>query len=97
MDNESRNNERLALAAFVCGIVSIFIFPLAFGSAGIIFGIMAQDRVERDTRAYQYARMGILLGIVGLALWVLALFMANYLSFDMNSFFGGTAPQPSAF
>ena len=96
-NNTNSNNEKLAIAALVCGITSIFIFPLAFGSAGIIFGIMVQDRVEQDSRAYQNARLGIVLGIIGIALWVGTLAMMNFTGLDVNAFLGGQAPQQSAF
>ncbi|MDO4532556.1 MAG: DUF4190 domain-containing protein [Coriobacteriia bacterium] len=97
MDNGTNtSSEKLALAALICGITSIFIFPLAFGSAGIIFGILVQDRVEKDSRAYQNARLGILFGIIGLALWVFTLATMNYLNVDLNSFFG-TPQKPPAF
>lgn len=96
-DNDTNaNNEKLALASLICGLVSIFIFPLAFGSAGIIFGIMVQDRVEKDSRAYQNARFGIIFGIIGLVFWVISLVMMNYVGFDANSFLGQSQPQ-SAF
>jgi hypothetical protein len=97
-ENETNStNEKLAIAALVCGITSIFIFPLAFGSAGIIFGIMVQDRVEKDSRAYQNARLGIVLGIVGLVLWVSTLAMMNLTGLDVNSFLGGQSQPQSAF
>ena len=96
-NNTNSSNEKLALAAFICGLISIFIFPLAFGSAGIIFGIMAQDRVEKDSRAYQNARLGIIFGIIGIAFWIITLLAFNYLNADMTSLLGGSAQQPSAF
>ena len=91
------NEDKLALASLVCGITSIFIFPLAFGTAAIIFGLITQDRVERDSREWQNARLGIIFGIIGLVLWVVALAAYNYIGFDMNSLGGGTSQQPSAF
>ena len=98
MDNGTNtSSEKLAVAALVCGITSIFIFPLAFGSAGIIFGILVQDRVEKDSRAYQNARLGIVFGIIGLSLWVFTLLTMNYLNIDVNSLFGGSPQEPLAF
>lgn len=95
-NNDSNNDGKLSIAALVCGIVSIFIFPLAFGAAAIIFGVVVQGRVEKDSREYQYARLGIVLGIVGLVFWVISLAALNYLGFNANSLFGGTVePQPA--
>ena len=95
-NNTNSNNEKLSIAALVCGLTSIFIFPLAFGAAGIIFGLMVQDRVEKDTREYQNARLGIVFGILGLVFWIVSLVTLNYLGFDANSFFGGSAQPQSA-
>jgi uncharacterized membrane protein HdeD (DUF308 family) len=97
MDNEKDKTERLALVGFICGLVSIFILPLAFGSAAIVFGIITTGRAEKDSRAYTYARTGIVLGIVGLVLWVVALFTMSYLSIDLNGMLGISSPEPSAF
>ena len=97
MDEQNDRNEKLGLVAMICGIVSIFIFPLAFGAAAIIFGINVTGREEEGTRAYQNARLGIILGIVGLALWIISLIMFNYLSIDLTSMMGGSGSQPSAF
>lgn len=89
MDNNTNSsNEKLAIASLVCGIASIFLFPLAFGSAAIIFGIMVKDRVEKDSSAYQNARLGIILGIVGLVLWIVTVAAMNLAGFNINSFFG---------
>lgn len=97
MDEQDNRNEKLGLVAMICGIVSIFIFPLAFGAAAIIFGVNVTGREEKGTRAYQNAQLGIILGIVGLVLWLVSLVMFNYLNLDINSLFGGSAPQQSAF
>lgn len=100
MDERNDNIDKLAVAALVCGLTSIFIFPLAFGSAGIIFGLIVQDRLgkdARDSREYQNARLGIIFGIIGLVFWVVTLFAMNYLGFDANSLLGGTQQAQSAF
>jgi hypothetical protein len=97
MDEQGNRNEKLGLVAMICGIVSIFIFPLAFGAAAIIFGVQVTGREEEGTRAYQNAKLGIVLGIVGLVLWMVSLVMFNYLNIDLGSMFSGSAQQPSAF
>ncbi|MBE6470843.1 MAG: DUF4190 domain-containing protein [Coriobacteriaceae bacterium] len=94
---DNGNNEKLAIAALVCGITSIFIFPLAFGAAGIIFGLMAQDRADKESRAYQNAHLGIVFGIIGLVFWIVTLFAMNYLGFDANSLISGGSQGESAF
>ncbi len=96
-NNTNANNDKLALAALVCGLTSIFIFPLAFGSAAIIFGVMVQDRVDRDSREYENARLGIIFGIIGLVFWIVTLFAMNYLGFDANTFFSESGQPQSAF
>ena len=62
-----------------------------------VFGILVQDRVEKDSRAYQNARLGIVFGIIGLSLWVFTLLTMNYLNIDVNSLFGGSPQEPLAF
>ena len=94
MDENGNNaskgtNEKLAIGSLVCGLASFFFFPLAFGSVGIALGLIVQDREEPGSRAYQNARCGIICGIVGLALWIVALFVQNYLNLDLSSLFGG--------
>ena len=99
MDRNStdNNDDKLATAALVCGLVSIFIFPLAFGAAAIIFGLIVQDRVEdQEVKAYQTARLGIIFGVIGIVFWIVSLFALNYIGIDMNSLMGTQEPQ-SAF
>ena len=94
------NIDRLANVSLVCGIVSIFIFPMAFGGAAIIMGILVMERVEtKDCRAYSNARLGIIFGIIGLALWLLMLAALNFAGFDMNSLvnLSGESTQAPAF
>ena len=58
MDNGTNtSSEKLAIAALVCGITSIFIFPLAFGSAGIIFGILVESSGNYNLPLYMIAVM----------------------------------------
>lgn len=94
--NDNAKNDNLALAALICGIVSIFILPIALGSAAVIFGFIARSRAEKGTRTYQNANLGILFGALGLLLWVFALLAAGYLGIDMGTLLGsGTAGSQS--
>lgn len=94
MDN-NQNNSRLATVALVCGITSIFILPILFGGAAIIFGSIVRSRAEKGTRVYQNANLGILFGVLGLVFWVLALIASSYLQIDMGTFLGGTSTLSS--
>jgi len=96
-NNTNSNNDKLAVAALVCGVVSIFIFPLAFGGAAIVFGIMVQDRVSKDSRAYQNARLGIVFGIIGIVFWLVSLAALNLIGFNPSSMFGLSPQAQSAF
>jgi uncharacterized membrane protein HdeD (DUF308 family) len=90
--------ERLGLASLICGLVSIFIFPLAFGSAAIVMGYLVMQRIEdRESRAYGNARIGIIAGIIGIVLWIITLVAMGYLGGDMGNLFGGTPKPESAF
>ena len=52
------------------GIVQFFCFPLIGGVLAIVFGKMGMAKAER-ARNQRWSRQGFILGIVGLALWVL--------------------------
>lgn len=93
--NNGQRNESVALASFICGIVSLFIFPLAFGGAAIIFGLLVQGRLDEDSRALQNARLGIIFGIVGLVLWIASMAAMGLIGVDAGSFFGAPQEQPA--
>lgn len=91
------NIEGLAVAAMVCGLVSILVFPLLFGVVGIGLGLWVTNNLEdKESRAYSNARIGIIAGIVGLALWIITLALMGMLGIDTSALLG--SPQgPSAF
>jgi hypothetical protein len=62
----------LATAALVCGLCGV-ILPLAPSIAAIILGVYARQQIRR-TRDYGsgMALAGIIVGCVGIALWVFA-------------------------
>ena len=96
------NDESLGIVSLVCGLVSIFLFPLAFGGTAIIVGYLVMGRNESDTRAYGNARIGMIAGIVGIVLWVATLASMGMMGIDVNSLFGsafdgGTPADAPAF
>ena len=97
------DTDKISLTALVCGIVSIFMFPLLFGGLGIALGIVGMSRNEKGSTSYDLARAGLICGIVGLALWVLTVAIMNSLGITPNSLLGelgasGTgAPEQPAF
>jgi len=54
------------LAAYVCGIIGLFIFPFILSTLAIIFGAIGMSRHQK------FAVAGLVLGMVG---WALMLFM----------------------
>ncbi|NKB91454.1 MAG: DUF4190 domain-containing protein [Candidatus Nanopelagicales bacterium] len=62
----------LGTAALVLGIVQFFCFPLIGGVLAIVFGKMGMAKAEQGLATNGgAAKAGFILGIVGLALWVL--------------------------
>jgi len=55
-----------AIAALVCGIVSFFFYGIILGILAVIFGAVAKNKGYRGGMA----TAGIVLGVVGLALYV---------------------------
>ena len=62
----------LGTAALVLGIVQFFCFPLIGGVLAIVLGKMGMAKAEQGLATNGgAAKAGFILGIVGLALWVL--------------------------
>ncbi|MCX7841545.1 MAG: hypothetical protein N2489_00530 [Clostridia bacterium] len=43
-----RNNALLMILGWICAILSLFIYPFAFGLAGVIFGIVSAKNGSRS-------------------------------------------------
>ncbi len=59
----------LAIASLVCGIVSFFCFGIVLGILAVVFGGIAKSKGYRGGMA----TAGIVLGIIGLAVYVICL------------------------
>lgn len=82
--NEVRNARRpadgsggtngLAIAALICGIVSLLVLPILFGPLAIIFGAigMAQTK-QRGERGYGMAVAGLVIGIIATVIVLIVL------------------------
>ncbi len=96
--NDNVNNERLALAALICGVLSFFILPGLLGGIAIGIGIVVRGRSERETRTRQNANFGILFGSLGILLWVFSVAALNQMGIDVNQLLqGATGQSQSAF
>ena len=65
---EEKKTDGLAVAGFICGLVSIFVAGIILGILGIIFSAIALGRISNnpDTRSGKgLAIAGLVLGIVG--------------------------------
>jgi len=64
-----------ATASMVLGICSIAVCPIIPGVLAIIFGIMAKREIDENPgmEGRGQAQAGVILGIVGLALWTIAI------------------------
>ena len=66
----------LAIAGFVTGLVSIFIFGLILGILGIVFSGIALRRIQKNPETRKgkgLAIAGLVLGIVGIIGWIIAI------------------------
>ena len=68
---QQQRGKGLAIAAMVCGIVSFFCFGVILGILAVIFGGVAKSKGYKGGMA----TAGIVLGIIGLALYVLTLIL----------------------
>ncbi|MEU5241012.1 DUF4190 domain-containing protein [Streptomyces lydicus] len=59
--------DRMAVAAFVCGLVGILVFNVFFGPCAVLFGILA---LARGTIRRLRAWLGVAFGVLGLVLLV---------------------------
>jgi hypothetical protein len=57
---QAKPSSGFATAALVLGIISFFLFPIIFGPAGIICGVVAKSRNEPN------ADRGLVVSIIGL-------------------------------
>ena len=65
---EEKKTDGLAVAGFICGLVSVFVAGIILGILGIIFSAIALGRIKNnpDTRSGRgLAIAGLILGIVG--------------------------------
>ena len=66
----------LAIASLVCGIVSFFCFGVILGLLAVIFGGVAKSKGYKGGMA----TAGIVLGVIGLALYVVMLIACGSMS-----------------
>ena len=67
----------LGIAAMVLGIISLLCFPYILGTLGIILGAVGLNKSKAVGMKNGMAVAGIVLGIIGIALWVLMLIFAE--------------------
>jgi hypothetical protein len=68
-----RRTSGLAIAALVCGIAGLTVFPVLASVAAVVLGILARDELRRDRAlgGEGMATAGLVLGWIGVALAVL--------------------------
>lgn len=72
-----------ALVGYICGLVGCFFFGVLLGIAAIIFSAVGLSAIKKNPELYKgktLAILGIILGIVGIAAWVvvLSLLLSGY-------------------
>ncbi|MBE7036200.1 MAG: DUF4190 domain-containing protein [Ruminococcaceae bacterium] len=72
----SNAGKGLAIASLVCGIVSFFCFGIVLGILAVVFGVLAKRQGYRGAMA----TVGIVLGAIGLALYVIMLIACGSMS-----------------
>lgn len=74
-----RRIEPMALASFICGLVSFFIIPLLPAIAALVLGIAGRNRIKECPHLYEgdtYAVVGIILGAVNIFLTLAVILVA---------------------
>jgi hypothetical protein len=69
----TQNNNGLAIAGLVCGIVGILFFNFVLGPLAIIFGGIGWSRANRGARHRGMSIAAVVLGVVDIVLWVVLL------------------------
>ena len=72
-----RSDNSLAILSLICGILGLFLIPIAGSIAAIVSGMIAlnqyKDALETENNSNaSMARAGLILGWIGLALWSVA-------------------------
>lgn len=73
---EEAKTDGMAIAGFVTGLVSLFIFGIVLGILGIIFSSIALSRIRKEPtkrKGKGLAIAGLVLGIVGFIGWFIAI------------------------
>mgnify|MGYP000042699446 CR=1 FL=1 len=68
-----RRVEPMAMASFICGLVSFFLVPFLPAVAALVLGILGRSRIKENPQLYEgdaYAVVGIILGAVNIFLTV---------------------------
>jgi uncharacterized membrane protein len=64
----------MAVASLVLGIVSIILVPVISGILAVVFGHVSNGTARREgRRSSQQANWGLILGYLGLVLWVIVI------------------------
>jgi len=84
-----RQLEGLAVASLISSIASFFVLPLIGSILGIVFGNISLGRIRENPglRGTEIARAGIVVGWIGIVLFVLAmLFIVVFLNLIVHAF-----------
>ena len=81
-ESTSQPGKGLAIAAMILGIVSFFCFPAITGALGIIFGACAKGKGSTSGMA----TAGIVLGAIGIGLWLIMLIACGGAMFSLTGF-----------
>lgn len=71
---EQVGTDGLAIAGFVTGVVSLFVFGIVLGILGIVFSSVALKRIKREPETRKgrgLAIAGLVTGIVGVVGWII--------------------------
>jgi len=67
----NRGGNGLAIAALVCGLVGLLLFPIILGPLALVFGLIALNKAKQGAGRRGMAIAGIVLGVVDIALFVI--------------------------
>jgi hypothetical protein len=90
---QARRTNQLAIGALVCGIVGVWLFPA--GIVAIVLSRKARRQIQlRDEDGYGLAKAGLILGYIGIAVFIVGLAVPLLLGLASGPVPGGPPPIP---
>jgi peptidyl-prolyl cis-trans isomerase B (cyclophilin B) len=81
-EKEAKKNSVIAILSFIAGLISFVPFyGFLFGFAGIVLGVIALSfKKEREKKGRGFAIAGLILGVIGIIINLIILFLFSVLA-----------------